>query len=86
MTWYESDCADYAAKAVANLTQGKSFTETTLLKDLNVNLDAIKNAFLKVRAMNNPNNINRLNDGSKTIAELRKQYYNLRMYDMDDTD
>jgi hypothetical protein len=86
MTWYEQDCADFAAKALANLAKGKSFNDTTLVKDLNVNLDAIKKAFLDVRGLNNPNNINRLNDGSTTVAELRKQYYNLRMYDMDDTD
>ena len=85
MTWYEQDCADYANEAVANLAKGKPFSETTLLKHLNSNLDAIKKAFLDVRQMNNPDNIDTLNAGpDNTVAQLRKQYHDLRRHDMDD--
>jgi hypothetical protein len=67
---------------VAKFAQGKNYSETTLLKDLNPNPDAIKKAFRAVQGLNYPDNIRMLTVGlDNTVAELRKQYYDLREKD-----
>ena len=87
MNEYEQNAAHFASGALAIFAQGKPFTETTLLKDLNSNPDAIKQAFIDFRILNNPRNIDMITVGlNNTVAELRKQYYDLRWRDMIDYD
>lgn len=71
--------------AIQKFTAGKEHTNETLLKDIHFDLDFIKNCYLEVMSLNNPDSIDRIQVGPEsTVGQLWQQYFNLRERDQVD--